>query len=98
MNVKELKSRARELRNEAANLEQLFKNAVVSYLNTIVGVASCKSYDTNGKACLEEILTSYNSGNDLITIKYVIMDEYGDLTEIKTVQVSSSEIDKYILV
>ena len=97
MNVKELKSRVSELRNEAATLETLFHNAVIKYLNTIVGVASCNSDDTNGKACLEEILTSYNSGNDLVTITYVIMNEYGDLTKTKTVQVSSSEIDKYIL-
>lgn len=97
MNVKELKSRVRELRIEASSLETLFHNAVIKYLDTIVGVASCNSDDTNGKACLEEILSSYNSDNDLVTITYVIMNEYGDFVEIKTLQVSSSEIDKYIL-
>ena len=37
MNVKELKSKEIELRNEAASLETLFQHAVIKYLNTIVG-------------------------------------------------------------
>ena len=97
MNVKELKSKVGELRNEAASLEQQFHNAVLKYLNTIVGVASCETDDPDGKACLEEIYASYNSDNDLVTIEYVIMNKYGDFVETKTIQVSSLEIDKYIL-
>ena len=97
MNVKELRSKVRELRNEAASLEQQFHYAVLKYLNTIVGITSCNSDDTDGKACLEEIYASYNSDNDLVTIEYVIMNKYGDFVETKTLQVSSSEIDKYIL-
>ena len=97
MNVKELKSKVRELRNEAASLETLFNNAAIKYLDTIVGVASCASDDTDGKACLEEILSEYDSDNDLVTIEYVIMDKYGDFKETKQIIVSSSEIDKYIL-
>ena len=96
MNVKELKSKARELRNEAANLETVFHNAVIKYLNTIVGVASYSAADTNGKACLEEICDNYDSDNDLVKIEYIIMNKYGDFVQTKTVQVSSSEIDKYI--
>ncbi len=98
MNVNELKTKVRKLRNEAADLEKIFHNAVVSYLNTIVGVTSCSSDDTNGKACLEQILTWYNSDNDLVTIEYIIMNKYGDFVENKTINVSSSEIDKYILI
>ena len=97
MNVKELNSKARALRNEAASLEQQFHDAVLKYLNTIVGVPSCESDDTDGKACLEEIDASYNSDNDLVTIEYVIMNKYGDFIETKTLQVSASEIDKYNL-
>ena len=97
MNIKELKSKVRELRNEAANLETLFHNAVIKYLNTMVGVASCESNDTDGKACLEEICDNYDSDNDLITIEYVIMNKYGDFVETKTLRVSASELDKYIL-
>ena len=97
MKVKELISKARKLRNEAAFLEQQFRYAAIKYLNTIVSVASCNSDDTDGKACLEEIDASYNSDNDLVTIEYVIMNKYGDFTETKTIKVSSSEIDKYIL-
>ena len=97
MNVKELKSKVKELRNEAADLEQQFHHAVISYLNTIIDVASCGAADTNGKACLEEICASYDSDSDLVTIEYIIMNEYGDFTETKTIYVSSSEIDKYIL-
>lgn len=97
MNIKELKSKVRSLRNEAADLETLFHNAVIKYLNTIVGVASCGAADTNGKACLEEICASYDSDSDLVTIEYIIMNEYGDFIETKTIHVSSSEIDKYIL-
>ena len=97
MNVKELKSKADELRNEVVDLETIFHNAVVKYLDTIVGVASCGSDDTDGKACLEEISTWYDSYNDLVTIEYVIMDKYGDFVQAITAQVSSSEIDKYIL-
>ena len=66
-------------------------------VNTIVSVASCNSDDTDGKACLEEISGGYNSDNDLVTIEYVIMNKYGDFVETKRIQVSSSEIDKYIL-
>lgn len=98
MNVKELNSKARALRNEAVSLEQQFYHAVISYLNTIIDVASCNSDDTDGKACLEEIDASYNSDNDLVTIEYVIMNKYGDFVETKTIYVSSSEIDKYILI
>ena len=50
----------------------------------------------DGKACLEEISTWYDSDNDLVTIEYVIMDKYGDFVQAITAQVSSSEIDKYI--
>jgi len=98
MNVKELKSKARELRNEAADLDKLFHYAVISYLNTIVDVASCSASDTNRKACLEEICASYDSDNDLVTIEYIIMNEYGDFIETKQIKVSASEIDKYILI
>lgn len=97
MKVKELKSKVRELRNEATTLEALFHNAVIKYLNTIVGVASCNSDDTDGKACLEEILTLYNSDNDLVTITYVIMNKYGDFVKTKTIKVSASEIEKEIV-
>ena len=98
MNVKELKSKTRELQNEAADLDKLFHAAVVKYLDTIVGVASCVSDDTDGKACLEEILSEYDGDNDLVTIEYVIMDKYGDFEETKQIIVSSSELDKYILI
>ena len=97
MNVKELKSKTRELQNEAADLYRLFRAAVVKYLDTIVGVASCVSDDTDGKACLEEISTWYDSDNDLVTIEYVIMDKYGDFEETKQIVVSASEIEKHIL-
>ena len=96
MNVKELKSKTRELQNEAADLYRLFHAAVVKYLDTIVGVASCVSDDTDGKACLEEILSEYDSDNDLVTIEYVIMDKYGDFEETKQIVVSASEIEKHI--
>lgn len=97
MKIKELNSKARALRNEAASLETLFDNAVIKYLNTIVGVASCNSDDTDGKACLEEICASYDSDNDLVTIEYVIMNEYGDFVETKQIKVSASEIEKEIV-
>lgn len=97
MNVKELKSKVNALQNEVVDLETVFHNAVVKYLDTIVGVASCGSDDTDGKACLEEISTWYDSDNDLVTIEYVIMNKYGDFVQAITAQVSSSEIDKYIL-
>ena len=96
MNVKELKSKVNELRNEVVDLETVFHNAVVKYLDTIVGVASCGSDDTDGKACLEEISTWYDSDNDLVTIEYVIMDKYGDFEETKQIVVSASEIEKHI--
>ena len=96
MNVKELKSKVNELRNEVVDLETIFHNAVVKYLDTIVGVASCGSDDTDGKACLEEISTWYDSDNDLVTIEYVIMDKYGDFEETKQIIVSASEIEKHI--
>ena len=97
MTIKEIKSKAIELRNEAAGLDRLFHNAVIKYLNTIVEVASCSAADTNGKACLEEICDSYDNDSNLVTIEYVIMNKYGDFTETKTIQVSASEIEKYIL-
>ena len=97
MNVKELKSKVNELRNEAADLDKLFHNAVVKYLDTIVGVASCESDDKNGKACLEEIFPYYNDEDDLVTIEYIIMNKYGDFVEFKTINVSPLEIDKYML-
>ena len=96
MNVKELKSKVSALRNEVVDLETVFHNAVVKYLDTIVGVASCGSDDTDGKACLEEILSEYDSDNDLVTIEYVIMDKYGDFEETKQIVVSASEIEKHI--
>ena len=96
MNVKELKSKVSALRNEVVDLETVFHNAVVKYLDTIVGVASCGSDDTDGKACLEEISTWYDSDNDLVTIEYVIMDKYGDFEETKQIVVSDSEIEKHI--
>ena len=96
MNVKELKSKVRALRNEAADLETLFHNAVIKYLNTIVDVVSCGAANTDGKACLEEICASYDSEDNLVTIEYDIMNKYGDFVETKTTQVSASEIDKYI--
>ena len=96
MNVKELKSKVSALRNEAADLDKLFHNAVVKYLDTIVGVASCVSDDRDGKACLEEILSGYDSDNDLVTMEYTLMNKYGDFVQTITAQVSSSEIDKYI--
>lgn len=98
MNIKELKSKVRKLRNEAAELEQLFHYATVTYLSSIVSVASCESDDTNGKACLEEICSSYDSDNDLVTIEYTIMNKYGDFVEDKIIKVNSSELDKYILI
>ena len=98
MNVKELKSKVRELRNEAASLETLFNNAVIKYLDTVVGVASSNSDDRDGKACLEEICASYDSDDDLVKIDYFIMNEHGDFIEFKTILVSSSKIDKYILI
>ena len=98
MNVKELKLKVRELRNEAASLETLFNNAVIKYLGTIVDVASSNSVDRDGKACLEEICANYDSDGDLVKIDYFIMNEYGDLIEFKTIWVSSSKIDKYILI
>lgn len=97
MTIKKIESKVIELRNEVASLEQQFHYAIIKYLNTIVEVASCSAADTNGKACLEEICDSYDSDNDLVTIEYIIMNEYGDFVETKTLQVSSSEIDKYIL-
>lgn len=97
MKVKEIKSKARELRNEAAILEKNFHEAAVKYLSTIVSVISCNSDDTDEKACLEEISSWYNDDNDLVTIEYVIMNKYGDFVETKTIQVSASVIDKYIL-
>ena len=97
MTIKEITSKTRKLRNEAADLYRLFHAAVVKYLDTIVGVASCVSDDTDGKACLEEILSAYDSDNDLVTIEYVIMDKYGDYEETKQIVVSASEIEKHIL-
>ena len=97
MNVKELKSKERELQNEAASLETLFQHAVIKYLNTIVGVASCEADDKDGKACLEEIYAYYNSDSDLFIIEYIIMDKHGHFNKFMTTEVSSSEIDKYIL-
>lgn len=94
--IKEINSKTRELRNEAADLEQLFYNAVVKYLDTIVGVASCGSDDKDGKACLEKISTWYDSDDDLVTIEYVIMDKYGYFVETKQIVVSASEIEKHI--
>ena len=96
MTVKELRSKEKELQNEIASLEAVFRRAAVKYLNTIVGVASCESDDTDGKACLEEICTYYDSDSDLVTIEYAIMDKSGDFAQFLTKQVSSSEIDKYI--
>ena len=96
MNVKELKSKVNALRNEVVDLETVFHNAVVKYLDTIVGVASCGSDDRDGKACLEEILSEYDSDSDLVTIEYVIMDKYGDFEETKQIVVSASEIEKHI--
>ena len=49
MNIKELKSKVRELQNEAASLETVFDNAAIKYLDTVVGVASCNSDDKDGK-------------------------------------------------
>lgn len=98
MNVKELKSKVRELRNEAASLETLFNNAVIKYLGTVVDVASSNSDDRDGKACLEEICANYDSDDDLVKIDYFIMNEHGDFIENKTIWVSSSKIDKYILI
>lgn len=97
MNVKELKSKVSALRNEAADLDKLFHNAVVKYLDTIVGVASCMSDDTDGKACLEEIVSGYDSDNDLVTMEYTLMNKYGDFEETKQIVVSASEIEKHIL-
>ena len=96
MTIKEINSKTRELQNEAVDLYRLFHAAVVKYLDTIVGVASCVSDDTDGKACLEEILSEYDSDNDLVTIEYVIMDKYGDFEETKQIVVSASEIEKHI--
>ena len=98
MNVKELKSKVNALRNEVVDLETVFHNAVVKYLDTIVGVASCGSDDRDGKACLEEICASYDSDDDLVKIDYFMMNEHGDFIEFKTIWVSSSKIDKYILI
>ena len=98
MNVKELKSKVKELRNEAASLETLFNNAVIKYLGTVVDVASSNSVDKDGKACLEEICASYDSDGDLVKIDYFMMNKHGDLIEFKTIWVSSSKIDKYILI
>ena len=97
MTIKEIKSKTIELRNEAADLDKLFHDAVVKYLNTIVEVVSCESSNKDGKACLEEISTWYDNDNDLVTIEYVIMDKYGDFTDFKTICVSSSEIDEYLI-
>lgn len=97
MTVKELKSKTRKLRNEAADLDKLFHNVVVKYLDAIVGVASCVSDDRDGKACLEEILSAYDSDNNLVTMEYTLMNKYGDFEETKQIVVSASEIDKYIL-
>ena len=96
MNVKELKSKVNELRNEVVDLETIFHNAVVKYLDTIVGVASCGSDDRDGKACLEEICASYDSDNDLVTMEYTLMNKYGDFEETKQIVVSASEIEKHI--
>lgn len=98
MTIKELKSKVSALQNEVVDLETVFHNAVVKYLDTIVGVASCGSIDKDGKACLEKISTWYDSDDDLVTIEYVIMDKYGYFVQTITDQVSSSEIDKYILI
>ena len=97
MSVKELKSKEIELRNEAASLEASFYRAVIKYLNTIVGVASCEANDKDGKACLEEIYAYYNSDSDLVIIEYIIMDKHVHFNKFMTTEVSSSEIDKYIL-
>lgn len=97
MNVKELKSKERELRNEAASLESVFYRAVVKYLNNTVGVASYEADDKDGKVCLEEIYAYYNSDCDLVIIEYIIMDKHGHFNKFMTNEVSSSEIDKYIL-
>lgn len=98
MNIKELKSKVRELQNEAASLETVFDNAAIKYLDTVVGVASCNSDDKDGNACLEEILSLYDSDKDIVKIEYFIMNEHGDFTDFKTIRVSSSEINKYILI
>ena len=98
MSIKELKEKVRDLRNEAADLDKLFHYAVISYLNTIVGVASCCDDNTDGKACLEEICNSYDSESDLVTIEYIIMNEYKDFVETKQIKVSAFEIEKYILI
>lgn len=98
MNVKKLKSNVRELQNEVASLETVFDNAVIKYLDTVVGVASCNSDDKDGKVCLEEIYADYDSDDDLVKIDYFIMNDYGDFTDFKNICVSSSEIDKYILI
>ena len=82
MTIKEITSKTRKLRNEAADLETIFHNAVVKYLDTIVGVASCASDDTDAKACLEEILSAYDSDNDLVTMEYTLMNKYGILKKL----------------
>ena len=98
INVKELNAKVRELRNEATSLETVFHNAAIKYLDTVVGVASCNSDDKDGKVCLEEIYADYDSDDDLVKIDYFIMNEHGDFIEFKTIWVSSSKIDKYILI
>lgn len=81
------------------HLQKLYLiNAVIKYLDTVVGVASSNSDDRDGKACLEEICASYDSDDDLVKIDYFIMNEHGDFIEFKTIWVSSSKIDKYILI
>ena len=98
MNTKEIKKKARELRNAAADLENLFYNAVVKYLSTIIDVESCcePNREYKGKACLEEICSWYDEDEDLVTIEYSIMNQYGECCEDKEIRVSSCEIDKYL--
>jgi len=97
MTTRELKTKISDLQNEAADLESSFFHAVVRYLSTIIEVVGCNADHTEGKACLEEINSHYDSDTDLVTIEYVIMNKYGDFIENKEIRVSSSEIDKYIV-
>ena len=98
MNTKEINRKARELRNEAADLEEKFHKAVVKYLSTIIDVESCceANKEYKGKACLEEICGWYEEDHDLVVIEYSIMNQYGECYENKEIRVSSSEIDKYL--
>ena len=98
MNTREVNLKARELRNEAADLERLFHDAVVKYLSTIIEVESCCEPDKErtGKACLEEICSWYEEEHDLVVIEYSIMNTYGECYDNREIRVSSSEIDKYL--